>query len=309
MTLQVRALAHRYGTRPILSGIDLDVGAAETVCLAGESGCGKSTLLRLIAGLERPSEGTILRNGECLSSPTASLPPEQRRMGLVFQQAALFPHLSVLENVCFGMRPPSRAKALEWLEQVRFQGREEDYPHMLSGGQQQRVALARALAAEPEILLLDEPFASLDYALRKEIRADVQALLRARGIPTLLVTHDPQEALQMADRIILLNPQGRIEQIGTPRALYCHPRTDYAARFFGAANRLTLPGKGPQMVRPEQIMLSADGPETAHVRAVTFSGSHQWVELEWDAQIIFAKDYRHLPLQAGQSVRFHLPDA
>lgn len=305
MMLQLRQVSHGFGKRNVLEKIELEVAEGEFVCLAGESGCGKSTLLRLIAGLERPRAGEIHLNRRTLSSPDVFVPPQKREMGLVFQQAALFPHLTVIENVCFGMKPVSLPKAHALLEQVRFSGREQDYPHMLSGGQQQRVALARALAAEPALLLLDEPFASLDYDLRKQIRADIHALLRARGITTLMVTHDPQEAMQMADRIILLSPQGHIEQVGTPKALYDTPGTDYAARFFGPANFVQLNGVS-RMVRPEHIRLDDAGPYSGIVRKVTFSGSHQLIELAWQEQALLAKDYHQTNLQAGSTVRFSL---
>jgi iron(III) transport system ATP-binding protein len=305
MMLQLRQVSHGFGKRNVLEDIALEVAEGEFVCLAGESGCGKSTLLRLIAGLERPRAGEIHLNNRTLSSPEIFVPAQKRAMGLVFQQAALFPHLSVIENVCFGMKPVSLEAAHALLEQIRFAGREQDYPHMLSGGQQQRVALARALAAEPSLLLLDEPFASLDYDLRKKIRADIHALLRERGITTLMVTHDPQEAMQMADRIILLSPQGRIEQVGTPKAIYQSPGTDYAARFFGPANFIQINGVS-RMVRPENIRLQETGQYTGTIRKITFSGSHQLIELAWDNQVLLAKDYRQTEHQSGSTVRFSL---
>jgi iron(III) transport system ATP-binding protein len=304
MTLALRDISHGYGTRQILRAVSFEVQPGEFVCLAGESGCGKSTLLRLIAGLEALQNGRIERGGEALSTPEHALPPEKRRIGLVFQHASLFPHLNVRDNVCFGMRPKSREKAHALLEQVRFSGREEDYPHTLSGGEQQRVALARALAAEPELLLLDEPFASLDYDLRKQLRTDIHALLKARGIPTLMVTHDPQEALQLADRIVLLGPQGTVEQIGTPRELYLSPQTEYAARFFGTANYVRMQGTA-RLVRPEQISLSPQGRHRAVVKRCRFSGSHQLVEMEWEGQALLAKDYELHPLTEGAPVMFN----
>ncbi|MBY0355063.1 MAG: ABC transporter ATP-binding protein [Rickettsiales bacterium] len=310
MTLTLQSISHRYITanravREVLQGISFQVHEHEFMCLAGESGCGKSTLLRLIAGLERPYSGSILRDGAPLSSASHFVPPEKRRMGLVFQQATLFPHLTVLENVCFGMKPVSHPLAHELLQQVRFSGRDHEYPHMLSGGQQQRVALARALAAQPELLMMDEPFASLDYDLRQHIRADIHRLLKARGITTLMVTHDPQEAMQMADRIILLSPQGHIVQIGTPMELYLRPHTAYAARFFGHANIIMHQDKS-WVIRPEHLILGETGSTQGMVQSVRFSGSHQLVEILWQDQILLAKDYKLLPLVEQQVIHFTL---
>lgn len=304
MTLVLRDISYAYESRPILRAVSFDVHPGEFVCLAGESGCGKSTLLRLIAGLETLQSGSIHRDDGALSTPEASIPPEKRRIGLVFQHASLFPHLNVRENVCFGMRPKSREKAQALLAQVRFSGREEAYPHTLSGGEQQRVALARALAARPELLLLDEPFASLDYDLRKQLRADIHALLKARGIPTLMVTHDPQEALQLADRIVLLGPDGAVEQIGSPRELYLSPHSEYAACFFGTANYVRMQGI-TQLVRPEQILLTPQGRHRAVVKSCCFSGSHQLVEMEWEGQSLLARDDELHPLTTGAPVMFN----
>lgn len=303
MQVFIEHLSHSYGQRRVLEDISFAIEKGEFLCLAGESGCGKSTLLRLIAGLERPDQGIIRRDQQELSSASTFIPAQERRMGLVFQHPSLFPHLSVLENVLFGMVPASHERAKTLLTQVRFSGREHDRPYALSGGQQQRVALARALAADPELLLMDEPFASLDYDLRKDVRRDIHQLLTLRGIPTLMVTHDPQEALQLADRIVLLSQTGRIEQIGTPRELYLQPASDYAARFFGHANIVEQEG-ARLMIRPEHIHLKAGGPMQASVKHLIFSGSHQQVTLDWNGQTLLVKDYALTSLQVGEHVAF-----
>jgi len=221
--------------------VGITVAPNEVVCLLGPSGCGKSTLLRIAAGLEPLQEGRISMRGELVADPSAGVwtPPELRHVGLVFQDSALFPHLSVLRNVAFGldrMRAPEReARARMLLEQLGMSAHADAFPHMLSGGQQQRVALARALAPEPALMLLDEPFSSLDARLRDQIRDDTLHILKSSGTGTLLVTHDPEEAMFMADRIALMR-HGRIVQVGTPEALYCRPVEPFVVRFFGEVN-------------------------------------------------------------------------
>ncbi len=243
VALAMRDISHRYGDTTALEGVDLEVRAGEVVCLLGPSGCGKSTLLRIAAGLEVLQQGEVQLAGETVAQPGGrQVPPEGRNLGLMFQDAALFPHLTVLENVTFGLtRMPSaarRARALELLERLGLAAHATSYPHVLSGGQQQRVALARAVAPAPALMLLDEPFSALDTRLREQTRDDTLHLLKACGAGTLMVTHDPEEAMFMADRIALMR-DGRILQVGTPTELYCHPSDPFVVRFFGEVNEVT----------------------------------------------------------------------
>lgn len=234
--LDLRGIGLRFGAVQALADIALQVQPGEILALLGDSGCGKSTLLRAIAGLEQPETGTIRLDGAVVSEGGQGVAPEARGVGLMFQDYALFPHLTVAENVRFGLhaRPGAEARAIAAarLEQVGLSDRAKSYPATLSGGESQRVALARALAPGPRILLLDEPFSNLDRRTRDRVRDDTLAVLRAGGATTLLVTHDPEEALGFADRIALMR-RGRIVQVGTGRDLYERPTSRFAARFFG----------------------------------------------------------------------------
>ena len=238
--LELRDLSHRYGSLLAVDGVSLAVAPGEVVCLLGPSGCGKTTLLRVTAGLEALQTGQVLIGGEVVADERLALPPEQRRVGLVFQEYALFPHLTVVDNVAFGLRQlpggERRARALDVLAWVGMADLAGAYPHTLSGGQQQRVALARALAPRPTVMLLDEPFAGLDRRLREQIREDSLRVLRESGAAVLLVTHDPEEAMAMGDRIAVMRA-GRLEQVGTPAEVYLRPASAFAARFLGETNR------------------------------------------------------------------------
>lgn len=240
--LSMRGIHHAFGKNEVVKGVDLEVLPGEVVCLLGPSGCGKTTLLRIAAGLETLQQGSVtLEDREVARSGGRHVPPEKRSVGLAFQDSALFPHLSVLENVNFGLKhlpAAERRRAMALLEQLGMAAHAERYPHMLSGGQQQRVALARALAPAPQLMLLDEPFSSLDARLRDQIRDDTLHVLKKLGAATLLVTHDPEEAMFMADRIALMR-DGHIVQIGTPRELYCNPSDPFVVTFFGEVNELS----------------------------------------------------------------------
>lgn len=241
--VELRALSRRFGSIDAVRDVSLDIAPGEIICLLGSSGSGKSTLLRLIAGLDTPDAGTLRMDGVLLTGPGTLVPPERRGIGLVFQDYALFPHLNALDNVAFGLTGPRarcRATAAEALARVRMDSRSASFPHMLSGGEQQRVALARALAPAPRLLLMDEPFSNLDRGLRDRVRGETLAILRDSGITAVVVTHDPEEALRIADRIVLLQA-GAIEQVAPPEELYCRPASLYAARFF--SELIELPGR------------------------------------------------------------------
>ncbi len=246
-------LCHAFGSHRVLQDISFSVQPGELLCLVGPSGCGKSTLLRLLAGLEHVQAGRIVIDGEVVGDAQHHKLPEVRGVGLVFQDFALFPHMSLAENVAFGLAGRARAErrriALEMLGRVGLAERADDMPHRLSGGQQQRVALARALAPRPRLVLLDEPFSNLDVRLRQRMRADTLALLEEMQTAAILVTHDPEEAMYMADRIALLN-EGRIVQLGTPASLYRAPVTPYAAEFFGDVNRCAGIVRGGAVATP-----------------------------------------------------------
>ena len=231
--LQLAGLTHRYGARPVVRDASFDLAAGHIACLLGPSGCGKTTLLRLIAGFESPEAGTIALEGAVISSPDAVVAPEHRHMGMVFQDFALFPHLDVAANVGFGLAPSGRAvRVAELLELTGLAGLGQRYPHQLSGGQQQRVALARALAPRPQLVLLDEPFSSLDVDLRERLAGEVRQILLREGTTAILVTHDQHEAFAFADTIGVVN-EGRIEQWATPYDLYHRPATRFVADFIG----------------------------------------------------------------------------
>jgi iron(III) transport system ATP-binding protein len=233
--LRLQAITKSYGEVAAVSGLDLEVGHGEIVSLVGESGCGKTTTLRIIAGLERPDTGTVEIDGR-----DATLwPPEWRSVGYVFQDYALFPHLDVAANVAYGIhrmeRSQRRRRVLEVLELVGLAGLEDRLPAQLSGGQQQRVAIARALAPAPPVLLLDEPFSNLDPRLRRQVRADVLAILRAAGTATVWVTHDHDEGLIVSDRVAVMDA-GRIRQIGPPAEIWRHPADAWVAAFIGSGD-------------------------------------------------------------------------
>ena len=237
--LRIEALTKRFGSFTALDRIDLEIPAREFVCFLGPSGCGKTTLLRAIAGLDAQSEGRIWQAGREISS----LPPAERDFGIVFQSYALFPNLSVRDNVGYGLRSRGQGRAAidarvsELLDLVGLPESGRKYPSQLSGGQQQRVALARALATSPGLLLLDEPLSALDARVRARLRHEVKSLQRRLGITTIMVTHDQEEALTMADRIVVMN-HGSIEQTGTPREIYGRPATPFVADFVGTMNFL-----------------------------------------------------------------------
>jgi iron(III) transport system ATP-binding protein len=281
--LTVSELWKGYGERPVLQGVEVEVPAGSLTAVLGLSGCGKTTLLRVIAGFERAERGSVSLAGAVLDDGRSYTPPEHRSIGYVPQEGALFPHLSVQDNVGFGLSRRERrgATVRGLLEMVGIEQLARRLPHRLSGGEQQRVALARALARKPQALLLDEPFSSLDASLRERVREEVHALLRAQGVTTVLVTHDQEEALSLADSVAVLR-DGRIVQQADPATLYERPADELLARFLGAVNVIqadfrdatartplgvlalradqALPSTsaGAVMVRPEQLEVRPD---------------------------------------------------
>jgi iron(III) transport system ATP-binding protein len=288
-SLVVDQVSKRFGDVVALDGVSIDVGDHEVLGLVGPSGCGKSTLLRAIAGLHSIDGGTISLGERVVDDARASVPPEQRRIGLVFQEHALFPHLSVADNVSFGVRKgDATGRASEMLDLVGLSGYAERYPHELSGGERQRVALARALAPKPALMLLDEPFASLDTNLRARVRNDVVAILHATRTPAVFVTHDQHDALAVGDRIAVLRG-GRLMQVGTPVEVFHQPVDRFVASFMGEADFTPLsdvatdfadaavdgaPGS-VLMTRPDDVEFVADANGTAVVEHAEFRGT-EW---------------------------------
>ncbi|HET9521708.1 MAG TPA: ABC transporter ATP-binding protein [Candidatus Limnocylindrales bacterium] len=325
VALRVSGLRRTYGPIDAVDGVELDLRPGEMLTVLGPSGCGKTTLLRLIAGLEAPDAGTIEIAGRRVAGPGGVVPPERRRIGMVFQDYALFPHLSVADNVAYGIRrDPDRAvRVAELLELVNLPDAGDRMPHELSGGMQQRVSIARALAPRPDVILLDEPFSNLDAALRTQVRGDLREILRGAGASAVLVTHDQDEALTLGDRMAVM-VRGRIEQVGAPEAVYGEPATPFVATFVGTSNllhadcgqgsgatrlgRVRLVGTSARfeggalvVVRPEHIELeeASDGPADAGAWRVVrrrFAGSEILLEVE-------AADGLRLWCEAGPAVR------
>ncbi len=238
--LEIRRLEREFHGHPVVNRVSLAIAPGECVCLLGPSGCGKSTTLRMIAGVEVPDGGEILLDGKVICGPGVFTEPEKRSIGLMFQDFALFPHLTVAENVAFGLKgskADKRLRVTELLARVDMAGYDNAFPHELSGGEQQRIALARALAPRPKVMLMDEPFSGLDNRLRDGIRDDTLALLKEEGTAVLMVTHEPEEAMRMADRIVLMR-DGQIVQSGAPYHVYNNPVDKAAAAFFSDVNVL-----------------------------------------------------------------------
>lgn len=293
MSLSIRQLNKRFGDYVALQDIDLQIGPKEFVCLLGPSGCGKTTLLRIIAGLLAADSGSLELDGKDL----APIPARERGFGIVFQSYSLFPYMTVAENVGYGLLIRGRSKddinqrVAELLRLVKLEDFADRLPGQLSGGQQQRVALARALAVDPSLILLDEPLSALDARVRTELRSELRELQRRLEIPTLMVTHDQEEAMALADTIVCMNV-GRIEQVGTPHELYLRPKTRFVAEFMGHSNMLSVewlqqaaPGalNGTQRdvnaykacVRPESVGLRRDPVGKGRVMDTSFLGNLQ----------------------------------
>jgi iron(III) transport system ATP-binding protein len=313
----------------VVSELNLHLNAGDIGCLLGPSGCGKTTTLRAIAGFEAVQAGEISLAGQVISRPGFTLAPEKRRIGMVFQDYALFPHLTVAQNVAFGIRQhPQREQATrELLELVKLDQLGQRYPHQLSGGQQQRVALARALAPEPQLLLLDEPFSNLDGELRRKLSQEVREILKLRGISAILVTHDQQEAFAVSDHVGVFN-HGRLQQWDTPFNLYHEPLTPFVASFIGQGyfirgqllspdtvqtelgvihgNRAYLWPSGSAvdvLLRPDDIVYDASSPLQARIVAKTFLGAATLYRLQLASGSLLESILpSHVDLEPGQNM-------
>jgi len=324
-TIQLRGLAKRFGDTPVLHNIDLTVPDGSTTAVLGASGSGKTTLLRLVAGFDQVNAGTVVIGGQVVDDGRRSVRAQHRGVGYVPQEGALFPHLTVAGNVGFAVPRRERARVDELIELVGLTGLGRRFPHQLSGGQQQRVALARALATRPRGVLLDEPFSSLDASLRAEVRHDVARVLAETATTTVLVTHDQDEALEMADQIAVLR-HGHIVACADPRALYHDPPDVTAATAIGEANILAAEVDGDEarcvlgsvalpaaavdgpcrlLLRPEQLVLHLDATEGA-VKAVVqdsqYHGHDMLVGLVVDGAPLLARVFGDLVLTSGQPV-------
>ena len=341
--VELKALTKRYGETAAVADVSLRVEHGQLVCLLGPSGCGKTTTLRLIAGFIEPSAGEIVVGGKVLSSPQRTVPPEGRNMSMIFQSYALWPHMTVAENVAYGLKIrkldkatiDARLKAI--LSTARLEALADRYPGELSGGQQQRVSLARALVVEPETLLLDEPLSNLDANLREEMRFEIRRLHDQYRYTTVYVTHDQAEAMTTADLIAVMN-HGKVEQLGPPEEIYARPRSEFVARFIGGANilrgaaidgtRVSVAGMplattGRQLqagravalsVRQHEIAIANEKPQSAdnHLHAVVtrqvFLGSVRDYTVALDDKTelrVTAPPDRNIA--PGQSVWLHLP--
>ena len=333
LLLSLRGLACGYQGHRIVQSLELHLNAGDIGCLLGPSGCGKTTTLRAIAGFESVQEGEIELGGAVISRPGFTLAPEKRRIGMVFQDYALFPHLSVADNVAFGIRkhPDCARITAELLELVKLGHLGQRFPHELSGGQQQRVALARALAPEPQLLLLDEPFSNLDGELRRRLSHEVRDILKARGTSAILVTHDQEEAFAVSDQVGVFN-QGRLEQWDTPFNLYHEPASPFVASFVGQGyfirgqllspdtvqtelgvihgNRAYTMAPGSSvdvLLRPDDVQLEPGSPTTAEVVQRAFRGAEFLYTLRLDSgNTLLALAPSHQRIDIGRRTGFRL---
>jgi iron(III) transport system ATP-binding protein len=325
--LQVDSITKSFAGTTVVKNISLEAEAGEFMTLLGPSGCGKTTTLRLLAGFEQPDSGTITIKGQTVASRNVFLPAEKRKVGMVFQDYALFPHLNVSGNVSFGLsgqRKDNQKRAEAMLEMVGLGGYGARMPYELSGGQQQRVALARALAPQPDIMLLDEPFSNLDAALRTQVRGEVRSILREAGTTTIFVTHDQEEALSLSDKVAVIF-EGKLHQLGTPSELYTRPVSKQVASFIGEANILPAQGYGSRadsalgrhrllspkegaievLIRPDMLHLQpTDEGTAATVRWREYYGHNQRIGLKLeDGTELVARVDTQIMYNVGQQVR------
>ncbi len=311
-TVELAALHKAYGSTAVVKGVSLSIASGEFLALLGPSGCGKTTTLRMVAGLETPDAGTITIAGQLVDGPGVCVPPERRRLGMVFQSYAVWPHRSVEENVAYPLQRQGVAagelagrvkEALDWVRLGAFAAR---MPSQLSGGQLQRVAIARALVASPRVLLLDEPLSNLDAGLREELRGEIAALRARLGTTMIFVTHDQAEALALADRVAVMN-RGVIEQVDAPELIYREPATPYVAGFVGGANRLEGRVEGGAFVSGALVLplpaglVAPEGPATLAVRPEELRVGSEGAPLRLLARLFLgsATEYR---FQAGEGV-------
>ena len=268
--LKIESISKKFGNRSALKGIDLEIEKGEFVCILGPSGCGKSTLLRILAGLENVENGRVFINDEDVTTT----PPSKRNFGIVFQSYALFPNLTVSQNIAYGLsgrkynKNEIKAKVEKVIETVNLAEHSGKYPQELSGGQQQRVALARAIVLDPEFLLLDEPLSALGAKVRVKLRREIKNLQKRLGITTIMVTHDQDEALSMADKIVVMN-DAVIEQIGTPEEIYETPQTSFVADFIGTVNFIS----NTYAIRPEHVSICTDGEVSGKITDIEYRGA------------------------------------
>ena len=268
--LRVKGLTRRFGGRDVVSDVSLSVLPGQVMCLLGPSGCGKSTTLRMIAGVDTPDAGQVFVDGEQLSGDGTNVPPEQRRIGLIFQDFALFPHLTVAQNVAFGLtgsKAEKLSRTKDMLDRVHLSGFLDSFPHELSGGEQQRVALARAIAPKPRVMLMDEPFSGLDNRLRDGIRDETLDILKEENTAVVLVTHEPEEAMRMADEIALMR-DGRVVQQGAPYNVYNTPVDRLSAAFFSDINVIRGTVQGALTDTPFGAFLAPGVPDGTEVEIV-----------------------------------------
>lgn len=308
--LSLQHITKNFGEGDVLRDISLDVARGEFVTLLGASGCGKTTTLRIISGLETPDEGTVLLDGKDVTA----LPPERRPVNTVFQSYALFPHMNVEKNVAYGLRVRGMDKASiakrvrEMLELVQMEDYAKRMPSQLSGGQRQRIAIARALAPEPELLLLDEPLGALDLQLRRQMQLELKRLQKKLGITFVYITHDQEEAINMSDRIVVMN-EGVFEQIGTPDEVYNTPKSSFVARFIGNANIIKCQRDGRAVtlaVRSENILINEPDncPYTATVLEKSFAGGMLRVVLRLPSgeEIVASRHGINIKTEVGETV-------
>ena len=321
--LDIHGLSVNYEDRAVFKALDLQVGSDELLCLLGPSGCGKSTLLRAIAGFQPIASGEVKLRDRVLVNDKVSVPAEQRHIGMMFQDIALFPHLNVVENLEFGLFNLSSTershRVNELIRRVGLSGLEQRYPHQLSGGQQQRVALARAIAPKPSIVLLDEPFSGLDASLREELVPEIAQLLKREGIGAILVTHDQTEAFSFADKIAVMH-KGSLVQVASPYEIYHQPKTKFVAKFTGGGSLIELDKSNAMhaklvsgvistaqfetastlFIRPEEILINPDSEVKGVITQRRFQGSHTLYEIQLDdgqSILSLSLENQHLSLE------------